>query len=120
VKFAVTSTAQVIDMVSRRRVLALTSALPLSKIGSGQTPKPVTAAIAPLTETVSLNGQWAFCLDPQNNGLSGKWYEPDAAAVAWRQVTVLTPGRLNRRTWSTRVRPGTAGRSTFPPVGPVT
>ena len=74
-------------MLSRRRVLALSAALPLSKTASIQAaePAPENAAVS---ETISLDGPWAFCLDPQNGGLAGKWYEPDAAAGTWRQVIV--------------------------------
>src|ERR1017187_6879803 len=75
-------------MLSRRRVLALSAALPLSGTATIQAAEPAPAESAPLSETISLNGPWAFCLDPRNDGLAGKWYEPDAAAPTWRQVTV--------------------------------
>ena len=74
-------------MLSRRRVLALGATLPLSGTASIQAAEPAPAGSAPLSETVSLDGPWSFCLDPRNEGLAGMWYQPDAAP-AWRQATV--------------------------------
>ena len=72
-------------MVSRRQVLALGAALPLGAAAPVQAAETAPGA----SETISLDGPWAFRLDPRNEGLEGKWYRPDAdPGGTWRQVTV--------------------------------
>jgi len=79
---------QVINIVSRRRVLAIGAALPLSATTAIQAAQAETAMSALLSEAISLNGLWDFCLDPQNEGLTAKWYQEEAPASLRRQVTV--------------------------------
>jgi beta-glucuronidase len=59
----------------------------LSGTASVQAAEPAVAG-RPAFETFSLDGPWAFCLDPRDEGLAGKWHQPDAASGAWRQVAV--------------------------------
>lgn len=40
------------------------------------------------TSTESLNGIWSFKLDPDKEGESRRWYQPDTAGEGWIDVTV--------------------------------
>ena len=65
-------------MPSRRSILRLgAAALPAAAIHAASDP----AGAATRTDTITLNGDWQFCLDPQNSGLPG-------SNAAWRTVKV--------------------------------
>ncbi len=59
--------------------------------GALAAPKSWSAAAAsqpPITEVISLCGEWFFRTDPDNRGTKNNWYGVDAPDEDWRKVTV--------------------------------
>lgn len=71
---------------------------------------------------IGLDGEWSFRLDPQNVGVSQRWFENEGPlsgtikvpARGRRKATVNQPAYLDI---NMPVRPGTAEKSRFLPVG---
>ncbi len=75
-------------MLSRRRVLTLGAALPLSRAAEMQAAEPAPFPNSPAYGSASLDGTWEFRLDPHNEGLGAKWQQAGSEPGAWREITV--------------------------------
>ena len=80
-------------MISRRNFLRSTSGagllgiLPAAAVAGEILPdKPSDPRGVPLT--VSLDGSWDFCLDPDGRGVSARWFASPDKASGWKQVQV--------------------------------
>lgn len=80
-------------MISRRNFLrntggaGLLGILPAAAVAGNVLPeKPTDPTGIPLT--VSLDGAWDFCLDPEGRGIAGKWFASPEKASGWQAVQV--------------------------------
>ena len=107
-------------MLSRRRVLALSAALPLSGTASIQAAEPAPVESAPLSESDFLGRALGLLPGPAERGLGREVVSAGRGPVAdGGRSQCRTPGRSSRRTPITWARAGIGGRSTLPPIGPM-
>ena len=75
-------------MLTRRRLVAGSVAVPLLAGSASAAVPPAPAPPDCHTETHSLNGLWLFRLDPEGAGESSGWTQPDVSPAGWREVRV--------------------------------
>jgi len=60
----------------------------LAHLAGGAAAAADQAAPEPAAQSISLDGSWAFRLDPQGDGETRGWHQAEPAAEGWRTVTV--------------------------------
>jgi beta-glucuronidase len=77
--------------LARTQLAALNAAAVAAPVGKGTRPtgsENPNSAFSKLTQIVSLDGEWLFRTDPNNEGAKLGWNNANAAGDSWRRISV--------------------------------